>query len=178
VAAKRTLVKNLWESREARRASVPWCFANLMDATRLASRVAHSERSAGVVVYRAGPPREFLLLHYPSGHWDFPKGHVEAGESDLQAALREVHEETGIRAPEVHPGFEHQFVYHYRRGRGTVRKTVVYFVGRTEARRVAISHEHRGFAWLPFEQARDRITYKNAKELLEKAEKFLTERSA
>jgi bis(5'-nucleosidyl)-tetraphosphatase len=136
--------------------------------------VARSEHSAGVVVYM-GEPREFLLLHYPSGHWDFPKGHVEAGETDLQAALREVQEETGIRTVEVHPGFLHTFEYYYKREGTTMRKSVSYFVGRVTAKEVQVSHEHRGFVWLPYEKAIERITYRNAKDLLEKAEKFVAD---
>lgn len=134
--------------------------------------VARQEHSAGVVLY-TGDPREYLLLHYPSGHWDFPKGHVEAGETDLQAALREVQEETAIREVELHPKFLHTFGYYYKREGSTVRKTVSYFVGRVPAKEVQVSHEHRGFVWLPYEKAYEKITYRNAKELLERAEKFV-----
>lgn len=139
--------------------------------------MARSEHSAGVVIY-TGDPREYLLLHYPSGHWDFPKGHVEAGETDLQAALREVQEETGMRVVDVHPGFLHDFEYYYKREGATIRKSVAYFVGRVPAREVQVSHEHRGFVWLPYEKALERITYRNAKELLEKAERFVAARDA
>ncbi len=120
-----------------------------------------------------GRPRQFLLLHYPSGHWDFPKGHVEAGETDLEAARREVEEETGIRKVIVRPGFVHTFAYFYRRGEATVHKSVTYFVGRAATRRVRVSHEHQGFVWLPFEKALRRITYPNARDLLKLANGFL-----
>ncbi len=52
-------------------------------------------RAAGGVVHRAG---EVLLVHRPRyDDWSFPKGKVERGESDEECALREVHEETGLR---------------------------------------------------------------------------------
>lgn len=137
--------------------------------------MAPREHSAGVVVY-TGEPREYLLLHYPSGHWDFPKGHVEKGETDLVAALREVREETGLTRVDVHPGFEHGVEYFYKRSGTTVRKTVVFFVGRVTVRDVVVSHEHRGFVWLPYRRALERITYRNAKELLEQADAFLAGR--
>ncbi|MFH1332713.1 MAG: NUDIX domain-containing protein, partial [archaeon] len=51
------------------------------------------EKSAGVIVYNNG---EFLILQYTAGHWDFPKGHIEKGETERETALRELKEETGI----------------------------------------------------------------------------------
>ena len=73
-------------------------------------------RSAGVLVYRI-PPRkkvpEFLLLDY-GRFWDYPKGHVEKGEDDKTAALRELTEETGIEEVELHDGFRHEITYFFR----------------------------------------------------------------
>lgn len=134
--------------------------------------LAAQEHSAGVVLF-TGAPREYLLLHYPSGHWDFPKGHLESGETELQAALREVQEETGIRAVEVFPHFQHTFEYYYKRDRDTVHKRVTYFVGHVTMRDVHVSHEHQGFVWLPFEKAFERLTFANAKDLLQRAERFV-----
>ena len=59
--------------------------------------MARSERSAGFIVYRLDDDgsRKYLLLDY-GRHWDFPKGHLEKGEDDLAAAMRELTEETGI----------------------------------------------------------------------------------
>ena len=60
--------------------------------------------SAGVVIYRMRDnKREYLLLHNAKGHWDFPKGKIEAGEDKKTAALRELQEEAGITVGEV-PG--------------------------------------------------------------------------
>ncbi|MEW6722749.1 MAG: NUDIX domain-containing protein, partial [Candidatus Micrarchaeota archaeon] len=47
------------------------------------------EKSCGIILFREGEKRLYLLLHYEEGHWDFPKGHVEAGESEHEAASRE-----------------------------------------------------------------------------------------
>src|SRR5579872_938662 len=98
--------------------------------------MARHERSAGFVIYRITPggSREYLLLDY-GRHWDFPKGHVEKGEDDLTAALRELREETGIVDPEVVPGFHHEVTYFFKdRKKGLVRKVVVFFLGRTSAK--------------------------------------------
>lgn len=51
------------------------------------------EKSAGAVIIN---DKKVLLLHYSSGHWDFPKGHIEKGETELETAKREVKEETGL----------------------------------------------------------------------------------
>ena len=58
------------------------------------------EVSAGAVIYHDDPNsgvRKYLILHYPAGHWDFPKGAVEKGETEEQAATREIFEESSLR---------------------------------------------------------------------------------
>ena len=56
-----------------------------------------NERSAGIVFFRKiQNDIDFLLLNYPSGHWDLVKGHIESGEKPRDAAIRESKEETGI----------------------------------------------------------------------------------
>ena len=52
-----------------------------------------------------------LLLHYNSGHWDFPKGNIENNETEIQAATRELKEETGIESFTLLPGFRHVLNY-------------------------------------------------------------------
>jgi len=128
------------------------------------------EFSAGFVLYRAAPegPR-FLLLDYGK-HWDYPKGHLEEGETAWQAAVRELREETGIRQVDRVGRFERDmhYVFHSSK-KGMVTKTVTYFLGRTRAEDVKVSDEHEGFAWLPYEEALERLTYENAREMLRAA---------
>jgi bis(5'-nucleosidyl)-tetraphosphatase len=142
------------------------------------------QRSAGVVVYRpdtnAPGGRMFLLLDY-GRYWDLPKGHVEKGEDDLTAALRELHEETGIPPDVVRlvPGFAHEITYFFRTGKGggksgLVRKSVIFFLAETDVERVTVSHEHEGHAWLPYEDAEQRLTYANTKAILRAAGARLT----
>src|SRR4051794_39025610 len=102
------------------------------------------ERSAGVLVYRGSPSDpEFLLLDY-GRHWDYPKGHVEAGEDDLTAAKRELEEETGLAEIEIDAGFQHEMTYFFRhKKKGLVRKTVVFFLGQVKGKpAIQLSDEH------------------------------------
>ena len=133
------------------------------------------EKSCGAVVYgEEGGRRSYLLLHYSEGHWDFPKGHVEAGESEEQTARREILEETGISKLEFEPLFRHVISYWYARGAEKIPKQAIFFLAKTAGKEVSLSDEHAGYLWLPFRLAREKVTYRNAKELLEKAEARLS----
>jgi bis(5'-nucleosidyl)-tetraphosphatase len=146
--------------------------------------MARNERSAGFIVYHApGRPDglpQYLLLDY-GRHWDFPKGHVDPGEDDLSAALRELREETGIGGSDVRvvPGFQHEITYFFRdRRKGLVRKTVIFFLAEVGTRDVTLSSEHVAFEFLPFDHAVRRVTYANAKQILRLAHSHLTAVSA
>jgi bis(5'-nucleosidyl)-tetraphosphatase len=132
------------------------------------------EFSAGFVLFRATPhgPR-FLLLDYGK-HWDYPKGHLEEGESAWQAAVRELREETGIRQVDRVGRFQRNMHYAFRSPKkGQVSKTVTYFLGRTREDAIRISDEHEGYAWLGYEEAVERLTYQNARDMLIAAWKSL-----
>lgn len=142
--------------------------------------MAVNERSAGFILYRVEPGDgqaiarvRYLLLDY-GRHWDFPKGHVERGEDDLQAAMRETEEETGITDVRVVPGFAHEVTYFFRhKSKGLVRKTVVFFLARTRSTDVTLSHEHEGYAFEPIEPALKRVTFAGAKQVLRAADAYL-----
>lgn len=131
------------------------------------------ERSAGAVLLSETPSgRVFLLLNYPSGHWDFVKGNVEDGETLRQTVLREIKEETGIVDVEFVSGFEDKIEYHYQHHGNIVHKEVVFFLAKTKTTDVKISHEHLGFVWLSFNDALKKLTYKNAQNVLKKVKKL------
>ncbi len=133
------------------------------------------EKSCGAVIYRLDDgARLYLLLHYGEGHWDFPKGHVEEGESEERTARREIEEETGISEVEFLPDFRETVTYSFKRGGKDIPKEVVFFTGMTRTKQVKLSDEHTGFTWLPFESAKKKLTYRNAKEMLQKAEAKLS----
>lgn len=136
-----------------------------------AKGTTQQERSAGIIVYRNNPAgqRVFLLLDY-GRYWDYPKGHVEAGEDERTAALRELAEETGIKDANVMDDFRHEIVYFFRPpGRPLVRKTVVFFLAEAPSDQVTLSHEHVGYEWLKGEEALARVKYPTAKEVMRAA---------
>jgi 8-oxo-dGTP pyrophosphatase MutT (NUDIX family) len=130
------------------------------------------ERSAGAVVFNDKKDRRFLLL-LNKERWDFPKGNMEKGETELETVLREVSEETGLKAIEVIPGFRRVIEYFYRRDGKNVHKQVFYYLARTEEEAITISYEHQGSGWFGYEEALKRLSYNNSKATLREAEKFL-----
>ena len=138
-----------------------------------------NERSAGFLIFHrrsgaAPSDLRFLLLDY-GRHWDFAKGHVDPGEGDLEAAVRELREETGITQFTRVPEFQQEIVYFFRSGRhGLIRKTVVFFLAEVARTDVILSEEHVGHEFLPFEAAVKRATFAAAKQLLRAAHECLT----
>lgn len=131
------------------------------------------EKSAGAVVFRKENEPKYLLLHYEAGHWDFPKGNIEKGETDIETVKREIQEETGIKDAEILRGFKEKIQYYFKFNGELISKTVVFYLAKADAGEIKLSFEHIGFIWRPYEKAIDKLTYKNAKEILKKANKFL-----
>ncbi|RKY23766.1 MAG: diadenosine tetraphosphate hydrolase [Planctomycetota bacterium] len=135
-------------------------------------------KSYGIIVFRReGGEILFLLLKNAKwGHWDFPKGHPDAGEDELEAALRETREESGLTNLNVIPGFRESIRYHVdikgeRPEKGM--KEAVYFLAESPTDAVALSHEHTDHRWLPLEEALPLIQFGNARDLLRRASEFL-----
>lgn len=131
-------------------------------------------RSAGAVVFNELlSDRYFLLLLYGAGHWDFPKGGIEEGEGEVDAVRREVWEETGIDDLSIIDGFRRVIQYFYRSGDRKVRKTVIFYLAKTNKLDVRLSFEHKAYAWLKRQDALQQLTYLTAKRVLEDADDYL-----
>jgi 8-oxo-dGTP pyrophosphatase MutT (NUDIX family) len=145
-----------------------------------ATALRHSDISQPRKIVTA---REYLLLLYPGGYWDFPKGTAEKGEQIKETALREAKEETGLDV-EIIDGFEEKIRYFFREspsansGQATqlVFKQVIFFVAKSKSEKVKISDEHSDYIWLPFKKAIELLKHKTAKEILMKTERFLNKK--
>jgi bis(5'-nucleosidyl)-tetraphosphatase len=133
------------------------------------------ETSSGVVLFRKENDKIlFLLLHYPSGHWDFVKGKMEEGETPHETAIRETREETGITDVEFLDNYEEWIQYNFQYQGELVQKKVVFFLGETKTKDITISHEHLNFTWMDYTTAMEKTTFDNAKTVLSKAYALLT----
>ena len=133
------------------------------------------ETSAGIVLFRKEDSKIlFLLLHYPSGHWDFIKGKMEKGESTHETAIREAKEETGIMDITFLENFEEWINYDFQYQGELVHKKVVFFLAETKTKEVMISHEHLDYTWMDYNTSMEKTTFDNAKNVLTKAQMLLT----
>jgi 8-oxo-dGTP diphosphatase len=142
------------------------------------SQTIHEYSSGGVVYRSTANGYEFAAVHRARHtDWSLPKGHIEAGESREEAALREVKEETGLDARIVAPIAE--VVYFYRRGRGPesvlIHKTVYHYLLE------ALTYDFGGpnwevseCRWVPLSEAKDVLSYENDREVVRKAGDFLS----
>lgn len=132
------------------------------------------EKSCGLIVfYRDDDGLNYLLLHYPEGHWDLPKGHVEVDEGEKETALRELYEETGIKNVKFIEDFREKIHYFFKSEDELISKTVVFFLAEAKEKAIELSHEHKNFTWLEYEKAHEKLTFKNVKDLLKKAQNFV-----
>ena len=132
------------------------------------------EKSCGAVVFiKKEDQTKYLLLNYAAGHWDFVKGNVEPNETEKETVIRELQEETGITDAQFIDGFKETIAYFYRRQGLTVHKEVVFFIMETHTEKVELSFEHIGYIWLDYQHAMEKLTFKNAKDVLQKAHDFL-----
>ncbi len=144
------------------------------------------ERSAGAVIFHeSSKGREYLLLHHQAienkrvskavaGHWSFAKGHVEKGETTEETVRREVREETGVTKLEFIPGFKETIKYFVKYNDEKRMKFVAFFLCRTIEKKITVSFEHQGFAWLPYIEAYETVTYPSDKKVIKAAEAFLS----
>lgn len=133
--------------------------------------------SCGVIPYRViNGQRQFLLIQHKAGHWAFPKGHPEKGETDLETARRELAEETGISDVEIDR--EHPFKEHYtftKRDGTQVSKRVVYFLGQVAANQAIVLQktEVSDHAWGSSSQTLKRMSFDEGRALLDEVLAYL-----
>jgi len=141
----------------------------------------NKEFSAGSVVFRKENGRTLFLLVYSkrNKNWGFPKGHLEEGETEIDAGLRETREETGLRELELKDGFKEEITYVAVSNRGAskgqkIEKRVTYFLCGTSEKDINTDdYEIGGHEWLDFTEAEKRLSFISTKEVLRKANDYV-----
>lgn len=128
---------------------------------RLRSR-RMAERSCGCVVIEDG---KVLLIQQRNGHWGFPKGHVEADETERNAAIRETKEETNIEV-EIEDG--RIYTENYITDKGNYKEVIYYTAKKISGEVQKQESEIRDVKWFPLDEALERLTYDNTRNLLKK----------
>lgn len=127
------------------------------------------EKSCGAVVYNP-KKHSFLIIKMLNGNWGFPKGHTEDQETDIQTAIREVTEETGINI-EILDGFKKSIKYIPF---PEVLKEVIFFIGITEEEKITIDKDEiEDYMWCSYEEALKMITYKPQRDVMESSLQFI-----
>ena len=130
-------------------------------------------KSCGFVAYKQIENENYyLIIKSLNGDVGFPKGHMEPGESELETAIRELKEETGIDV-NVISGFRRQIEYELRRIPDTVKQSV-YFLGECISDNIVCQEaEVTEAGFVSYEDALKLLTFEETKNILEDAEKLL-----
>ena len=126
--------------------------------------------AGGVVIKKERKEVKVLLIKDSYGHWIWPKGHIEKGESDEEAAIREISEETGLKTLEIVKKLGKQEYYFTLKGK-KIFKTVTVFLLKANAReKLKIQAEEIEDArWFSAEKALETIEYEGSRTHLKKA---------
>ena len=100
---------------------------------------------------------------------------MEEGEKTHETAIRETKEETGITDITFVENFEEWINYNFKYQGELVEKKVVFFLAETKTKEIKISHEHSGYTWMDYNSAMEKTTFDNAKKVLTKAQKLLSD---
>lgn len=123
------------------------------------------EKSCGAVIFDED---KVLVIQQVKGHWGFPKGHVEDGETEVQTAIREIKEETNL---DVEIDETHRYVERYSPEEG-VEKDVIFFIAKKIGGEVKVQEEEvKDTEWLLPKDAMERLTYETSKVILKKVMK-------
>ena len=123
--------------------------------------------------WASGGAPKFLLIRNAKGHWDFPKGHVERGETPLAACRREAREEAGLKRLRILPGFRRRLEWRYREGGESHRKSCRFFLAEGGKGRLRLSSEHLRGGWYPLAAALRLLRFPGQRSLLRFAASFL-----
>lgn len=132
------------------------------------------EKSFGVIPLRKESGEwQVLLVKHRKGHWAFPKGHSEEGETAQETAFRELLEETGLHIINILDPIPLQENYIYRKEDTIIYKLVDYFLATVEGIVKIDGKEIEDAAWLSLNEAETQVTFKEGKKLCSMIQKRL-----
>ncbi len=123
----------------------------------------------GVIpIWNDGGTNRFLLVQSKrTKEWAFPKGHPEGQETELQSALRELQEETGISEIELIPNISYTDKYNFAREGQRYEKTVKLFAGKVKDPKVTIQEkEILAYKWADLDESIKTISFERSREIL------------
>ena len=122
----------------------------------------NKEKSCGCIIIEKD---KVLLIQQTKGHWGFPKGHVEVGETEIETARREVKEETNL---DVEINENKRYTMEYFTDKGTYKQVVLFIAKKISGNEKYQESAIKSMKWVTFEDALKTITYDNTRELFNK----------
>ena len=140
------------------------------------SKVGKDEAFGIIPILQQNDIHQFLLIQHHAGHWGFPKGHADPGETALEAACREFVEETGIADYTVLEDVTFTEQYFFTRDKQKFLKTVVYYPALVQSPEVRFQLEEiQDSRWVTYDEAIVLMTFNGGKQVLMDVQKYLLE---
>ena len=139
------------------------------------------EKSVGIILFRYNnrdKEIQYLVLYHRGTYWNFPKGKVETGESEVETAKRELKEETGIDNIQIIKGWRQQTDFFFKEDRGGKKELIkkdfiLYLAKMPKGAEVKISAEHNGYGWFNYKIAGKYLKFKSLKEIIKEADSYV-----
>lgn len=144
------------------------------------------EKSVGIILFRYNnrdKEIQYLVLYHRGTYWNFPKGKVEPGESEVETAKRELVEETSINNVQIIKGWRQQTNFFFKEDRAgkqeLIKKDFILYLAKIpKGAEVKISAEHNGFAWFNYKVAGKYLKFKSLKEIMKEADSYVDQQIA
>lgn len=136
------------------------------------------DNSYGIIpVFKKDKEYSFLAVLHKTGHWAFPKGHLIGNETPLDAAKRELYEETDVTDCIIPEGVSFEENYNFEQDGCKINKTVAYFLGFVDNQEThtpgKFKPEILESKWVSYSEALRLLTHDGTKDLLKKVNIYL-----
>ena len=146
------------------------------------------EKSAGIIVFRINPQEgvQYLVLYHRGTYWNFPKGKLDPGENEKQAAVRELSEEAGIKNIKLIDGWRQETNFFFKEDRQgkkeLIKKDFILFLAKmpkdekVDITRDCDGNRHNGYAWLDYKTADKYLKFKSIRGIFAEANSFILDK--